>query len=628
MSKLLKYLLITLCILFSTGNAFAATDDTFTADKVNSIADHIIKSFCNTLGFSVLSEMDSISVSGDSLLVVLDNSKNDESYFELSRIIVKSYVLQGKIRMAIAHSDMMYSKAKAQDNNVGMALSLNAIGEVYTAIGRDKEVGDVYERALDIYDHYAKDNPMKRVLMVELIEYYLRVKNLNAVAKYINLLNNYPETTWSELERTVLYIFNAYYKTHTGDLEDAGRYLEKARQLESKQQLPGLRLYFSVAEAFYLRQKGCLEEALQAYNRFFETKNAKNNYALYVNAMDGKAELLEAMGRKEEAFALYHTIYSYINSVFKANYPEEIDRLSARFQADKLTYQIEQARSRSLRFSVWAIVGCVFVLILFIFFSWRKIFRLRQSKKNLEIVKMRAENAIRKKNLFLSNMSHEVRTPLNAIVGFSTLMASEEMDVDEESRKEFCEIIRINSYHLLKLINDIIDFSDFDEDNISMTIKEYDAVKICKEVIETIAASYKLQVGLSFETSLPTLMIETDDSRLRQVLINLLVNATKFTTEGSIRLELERCPEDDRMALFSVTDTGCGIPLEKQKLIFERFEKLNDFVQGTGLGLSICLLIMKRLKGRIWIDEKYTDGARFCFVHPLKNESKQHTTTS
>lgn len=628
MSKLLKYLLITLCILFSTGNAFAATDDTFTADKVNSIADHIIKSFCNTLGFSVLSEMDSISVSGDSLLVVLDNSKNDESYFELSRIIVKSYVLQGKIRMAIAHSDMMYSKAKAQDNNVGMALSLNAIGEVYTAIGRDKEVGDVYERALDIYDHYAKDNPMKRVLMVELIEYYLRVKNLNAVAKYINLLNSYPETTWSELERTVLYIFNAYYKTHTGDLEDAGRYLEKARQLESKQQLPGLRLYFSVAEAFYLRQKGCLEEALQAYNRFFETKNAKNNYALYVNAMDGKAELLEAMGRKEEAFALYHTIYSYINSVFKANYPEEIDRLSARFQADKLTYQIEQARSRSLRFFVWAIVGCVFVLILFIFFSWRKIFRLRQSKKNLEIVKMRAENAIRKKNLFLSNMSHEVRTPLNAIVGFSTLMASEEMDVDEESRKEFCEIIRINSYHLLKLINDIIDFSDFDEDNISMIIKEYDAVKICKEVIETIAASYKLQVGLSFETSLPALMIETDDSRLRQVLINLLVNATKFTTEGSIRLELERCPEDDRMALFSVTDTGCGIPLEKQKLIFERFEKLNDFVQGTGLGLSICLLIMKRLKGRIWIDEKYTDGARFCFVHPLKNESKQHTTTS
>ena len=163
---------------------------------------------------------------------------------------------------------------------------------------------------------------------------------------------------------------------------------------------------------------------------------------------------------------------------------------------------------------------------------------------------------------------------------------------------------------------------DFDEDNISMTIKGQDAVKICREVIETVAASYKLQVELRFDTSLTSLMIDTDDSRLRQVLINLLVNATKFTTQGSIVLRLERSIDDADMALFSVTDTGCGIPLEKQKLIFERFEKLNDFVQGTGLGLSICLLILKRLKGKIWIDDKYTEGARFCFLHPLKSESK------
>ena len=222
-------------------------------------------------------------------------------------------------------------------------------------------------------------------------------------------------------------------------------------------------------------------------------------------------------------------------------------------------------------------------------------------------------------------MSHEVRTPLNAIVGFSTLMASEEMEVDEVSRKEFCEIIKVNSYQLLKLINDIIDFSDFDGDNISMNIREYDAVKICHEVIDTVAASYRLQVELRFDTPLKSLMIDTDDSRLRQVLINLIVNATKFTSEGSIVLRLERWDDDRNMALFSVTDTGCGIPIEKQKLIFTRFEKLNDFVQGTGLGLSICLLIMKRFKGRIWIDESYTKGARFCFVHPLKSGADLYT---
>lgn len=627
MSKLLKYLLLTLCTLFCAGNLCAASDDDANeADDCKYVAGQLIRSFCNSLGFNVLNEVDSASVNSDSLLVVLENDKEYETYFKLSRIVVKYRILQGKIRMAIAQSDMMYSKAKAQDHILGMALSLNAIGEVYTAMGIDKEAGEVYERSLEIFERYAINNPMKKVLMVELIEYYLRMKDLESVAKYITILNAYPDTAFSELENAVLYIFNAYYRTYTGDLDVAGEYLDKARQLESGQQ-SGIRLYFAVAEAFYLRQKGNEEEAMQCYNRFFEMKNARNNYALYISAMEDKAELLVAMGRKEEAFELYRTIYTYINSVFKANYPEEIDQLSARFQADQLTYRIEQARNRSLRYSLWAVVGCVCVLVLFIFLSWRKIFRLRQSKKNLEMMKMRAESAIRKKNLFLSNMSHEVRTPLNAIVGFSTLMASEEMDVDEESRKEYCEIIRINSYHLLKLINDIIDFSDFDEDNISMNIKEYDAVKICREVIETIAASYKLKVELSFETSLPALIIETDDSRLRQVLINLLVNATKFTTEGSIVLRLEISPDDHRMAMFSVTDTGCGIPIEKQRLIFERFEKLNDFVQGTGLGLSICLLILKRLKGRIWIDEKYTGGARFCFVHPIKNESK-HATVS
>lgn len=175
------------------------------------------------------------------------------------------------------------------------------------------------------------------------------------------------------------------------------------------------------------------------------------------------------------------------------------------------------------------------------------------------------------KNMFLSNMSHEVRTPLNAIVGFSTLLASEEdMGMDDDSRKQACEIIRVNSHQLLKLINDILDLSDFEEDNIHFNMKEYDAVKICYEVIETIRASYKLNVRLEFETALASLKLETDDSRLRQVLINLLVNAVKFTKEGSVVLKLEKA--NDGTALFSVADTGCGIPKEKQKLIFERFE--------------------------------------------------------
>ena len=621
MRKLLKYLLLGFCALFLAGNATAAIAAADQVGEDTALQGKIIQSFCNSLGFNVLEEKDSSFVYADSLLDILELHEQFDSYFELSRIIIKSQILKGKTGMAIAHSDRMYSKARVLKDVLGMALSLNAIGEIYTAIGREREAGDAYERSLALFEEYGGDETMKKILLVELAEYNLRMKDIGAMAKYVRLLNQYSTDSQSELEQTVMSIFNAYYKIHTGALEEADSYLEKVRK-QQDELIPGLLEYFLVAEAYYLEQSNALEKALEIYDYFFSLKHAGNNYELYISTMEKKAQLLEKMGRKEEAFTLYNTIYSYINSKFKANYPKEIDQLCARFEADQLTYQITQDRNRSLRYYTIAIGGCALVLALFIFLSWRKIFRLKQSKQKMEEMNRKAENAIRKKNLFLSNMSHEVRTPLNAIVGFSTLMASEEIEVDEVSRKEYCEIIRINSYQLLKLINDIIDFSDFDEDNISMTIKGQDAVKICREVIETVAASYKLQVELRFDTSLTSLMIDTDDSRLRQVLINLLVNATKFTTQGSIVLRLERSIDDADMALFSVTDTGCGIPLEKQKLIFERFEKLNDFVQGTGLGLSICLLILKRLKGKIWIDDKYTEGARFCFLHPLKSESK------
>lgn len=124
------------------------------------------------------------------------------------------------------------------------------------------------------------------------------------------------------------------------------------------------------------------------------------------------------------------------------------------------------------------------------------------------------------------------------------------------------------------------------------------------------------QATMKFETELESMIIETDDSRLQQVLINLLINATKFTPEGSIVLELKKESED--YLLFSVTDTGCGIPKEKQAAIFQRFEKLNENAQGSGLGLSICQLIIEHIGGKIWIDPDYEGGSRFLFTHPIR----------
>lgn len=613
-------------IWFGSTIIASATDkaDSWTKEK-ESIVHEVISTFHNSLGFDYLTREECDSLNADGLLSQLDESQRYYTYFELERILIKSSLFRREIRMAIAQSDQMYSKARALAYPFGNALALNAMGEVYSYTGRLREAGVAYEESLRLLDGMDGEDVHIRMLLVELIDYNLRIRNVNGASRYLARLNLYPEDRLSPLELAMRHISNASCQLFKGDLKAASHCLVQIGQLET-QLIPEIRQYLLIIDARYLVATGEHEAALTAYNDFLQTEYARINHNIYKEALLEKADLLVKMGNKEEAYGQYGKVFSYIKTSFEKNYPKEIDRLCTRFQADQLAYQNERDRIVSMRFYLAGIIVSVLFLIFLLVLGWKKIFRLKRSQMRQEAMKEKAVQAIQRKNMFLSNMSHEVRTPLNAIVGFSAVLTDEDESFDDESRREFSEIIKVNSFQLLKLINDILDFSDFENDNITFNIRTHDAVKLCNEVVETVMASRKLEVEMRFDTDLSVLMLDTDDARLRQVLINLLVNATKFTEQGSIVLELKMA--DAGTALFSVTDTGCGIPPEKQHLIFERFEKLNDFVQGSGLGLSICQLIVKYMNGKLWVDSGYTRGARFCFTHPLKYNPALHGGTA
>ncbi|MDC1811998.1 ATP-binding protein [Bacteroides uniformis] len=613
-------------IWFGSTIIASATDkaDSWTKEK-ESIVHEVISTFHNSLGFDYLTREECDSLNADGLLSQLDESQRYYTYFELERILIKSSLFRGEIRMAIAQSDQMYSKARALAYPFGNALALNAMGEVYSYTGRLREAGAAYEESLRLLDGMDGEDVHIRMLLVELIDYNLRIRNVNGASRYLARLNLYPEDRLSPLELAMRHISNASCQLFKGDLKAASHHLVQIGQLEA-QLIPEIRQYLLIIDARYLVATGEHEAALTAYNDFLQTEYARINHNIYKEALLEKADLLVKMGNKEEAYGQYDKVFSYIKTSFEKNYPKEIDRLCTRFQADQLAYQNERDRIVSMRFYLAGIIVSVLFLIFLLVLGWKKIFRLKRSQMRQEAMKEKAVQAIQRKNMFLSNMSHEVRTPLNAIVGFSAVLTDEDESFDDESRREFSEIIKVNSFQLLKLINDILDFSDFENDNITFNIRTHDAVKLCNEVVETVMASRKLEVEMRFDTDLSVLMLDTDDARLRQVLINLLVNAAKFTEQGSIVLELKMA--DAGTALFSVTDTGCGIPPEKQHLIFERFEKLNDFVQGSGLGLSICQLIVKYMNGKLWVDSGYTRGARFCFTHPLKYNPALHGGTA
>ena len=623
----IKQLYIFLFFIWFGSTIIASTTDkadSWTKEK-ESIVHEVISTFHNSLGFDYLTREECDSLNADGLLSQLDESQRYYTYFELERILIKSSLFRGEIRMAIAQSDQMYSKARALAYPFGNALALNAMGEVYSYTGRLREAGAAYEESLRLLHGMDGEDVHIRMLLVELIDYNLRIRNVNGASRYLARLNLYPEDRLSPLELVMRHISNASCQLFKGDLKAASHCLVQIGQLEA-QLIPEIRQYLLIIDARYLVATGAHEAALTAYNDFLQTEYARINHNIYKEALLEKADLLVKMGNKEEAYGQYGKVFSYIKTSFEKNYPKEIDRLCTRFQADQLAYQNERDRIVSMRFYLAGIIVSVLFLIFLLVLGWKKIFRLKRSQMRQEAMKEKAVQAIQRKNMFLSNMSHEVRTPLNAIVGFSAVLTDEDESFDDESRREFSEIIKVNSFQLLKLINDILDFSDFENDNITFNIRTHDAVKLCNEVVETVMASRKLEVEIRFDTDLSVLMLDTDDARLRQVLINLLVNAAKFTEQGSIVLELKMA--DAGTALFSVTDTGCGIPPEKQHLIFERFEKLNDFVQGSGLGLSICQLIVKYMNGKLWVDSGYTRGARFCFTHPLKYNPALHGGTA
>ena len=239
--------------------------------------------------------------------------------------------------------------------------------------------------------------------------------------------------------------------------------------------------------------------------------------------------------------------------------------------------------------------------------------QLELMRRELIESKEKAETSDKLKSAFLANMSHEIRTPLNAIVGFSRIISESD---NAEERREYYEIVDANNERLLQLINEILDLSKIESGIVEFTYGPVRLHPLCKEIHDAHVFRCPQGVELRFDSPDEALSIHSDKNRIFQVFSNLIGNAFKFTTEGSVSYGYKQ--EGERV-VFYVKDTGLGIEPEKLGRVFQRFAKLNNFAQGTGLGLSICKTIIERLGGEIAVSSEVGTGTTFTFWLPLEN---------
>ena len=554
-------------------------------------------------------------------------------YYETQAVLCQNLLWAGQQEKASDIAIHQFKQAK-EDNNTGGIISLSeTLGLINQQVGQDSIAVTYMTEGLELLAGISGKYGRAIQILNSIIESELRLQRFDDTRKHIKLLQEYlikrKESTASFSYGCYYLLSEAYYINLNVQLKNAAeayKHLLLAQPYEKDIDDAFVRHFYEYSLAAYYKLTGQYAKALDMIDQVLAIKATPE-------AMKLNAEILFHKGNTREAAVQYRKLLEENESRNVDTFVRQISELRAIHDMNQLELQVKElrvkelelkAKQQQLKWSV-ALASFFFVILIlgiFIYSHTNKLKNelqkdkqaLQESENELRIARDHAEESDRLKSLFLSNMSHEIRTPLNAIVGFAQLLDIESEEGDE--RKEYTKIIMDNSSLLLNLVNDILDISRLESERYRFSFAQENLAECCRGALTSTKHRVKPGVELRFSPENEDFTLNTDKLRLQQVLINLVGNAAKFTREGFIELAYSIDRKKGQVR-FTVTDTGCGIPADKQDTIFERFEKLNEHVQGTGLGLSICRIIAERFNGEVMLDREYTGGARFIFTHAL-----------
>ena len=553
-------------------------------------------------------------------------------YFAWSKRLINYYIKQHQNNIALYEANKMMQEAEQEKYMDGIANAYNVLSSIYQLKRLYSLAIDNKKKEIEITLEYDLDKYNLSTSYSILGSLYGMIGKTDEALEY---LNKSATCIYSSTQEFYYYARLAQYYLSINDNAQAWEYLKKAKALSNskKEVKKNLQEYDGVLKQYYVATKQ-YEKALEVQDRIISAYHPDDKS--FIEDVLNRASIYYKMGDLSQAARYYNEYYTLNDSVQISNENITAGEFAAMLGVEQLNLEKselqQQMQQRDLANKQRIIIFLIALLTLgFIIFYREHLLngRLRISQKQLsdkndellcsqkelKYAKEQAEDGSRMKSEFIQNMSHEIRTPLNSIVGFSQILSSYFSDSDDT--KEYAHIIEQNSTNLLQLVNDVLDLSYLDGEREIPAQSIAEITGVCQTCIDQVRSKLKPDVQLIFTPERENFTMQTNPDRISQILMNLLQNAAKFTQEGSVTLTYH-IREEEKVILFSVTDTGIGIPADKQEAVFERFTKLDSFVPGTGLGLSISRLIAEKMGGSLLIDSTYTTGCRFILTLPLK----------
>lgn len=568
-------------------------------------------------------DMDSLRYYSEEVKRFARQTGQPKYYYWIWGRYIEGFIIKKQFNLALLELKAMQEEAIKENYMPGLISCYKSMRNVYSLKNNVQLAYEYQKKVVELIEQYDIEDFNLSLIYATLAHDMI---NLNKTEEVKPILEKAYAAVKRPSQELLVMKNDAFYWWRKVNARQVEQLIRKAEALN----LPDMGNDLCDIKTYYYWLTGEYSKIVELYESSYDKSRVDQLRFLKV-----KAEALQMVpGREKEANEQYSLYIQLRDSLERRDAQVSLEEFATIMDVSRLNKEnseLELAMSRhKLHTTYVSLIGLgIFILVMcvFTFKLWRLNRRLRHSefdlrRKNMALTeadkiivkeKERAENASRMKSAFIQNMSHEIRTPLNSIVGFSQVLVEELRG--QEDMKTYASVITENSNNLLKLVGDVLELSTLDTMDKEIKKVPVSINDLCSLALKRVKDDLKPEVELLFDSWKNEYPVCSDSKLIATVLDNLLLNAIKFTTRGKITLDCHLSMDAQHIEIV-VTDTGIGIPEDKQEWVFERFTKVDEFTQGTGLGLAISRLAAQLLGGQIMIDSDYKEGCRMVFTLP------------